>query len=143
MVEKFGEIPTSVWRAIQKKGALKDKEFSVTVEYAWDLFLKQDRKCALSGQSIGFNTVRRYTKKGWKDSRWIHTASLDRIDSSKGYIEGNVQWIHKDINWMKNSFNQNYFINTCIKVAEHNNWKLRENSALDRPPRKSPHREII
>lgn len=34
------------------------------------------------------------------------TASLDRIDSSKGYIKGNVQWVHKDVNMMKNDMSE-------------------------------------
>jgi hypothetical protein len=47
-----------------------------------------------------------------------HTASLDRIDSSKGYCEDNVQWVHKDINRMKNTFDQDYFISLCKLIAE-------------------------
>lgn len=31
----------------------------------------------------------------------LQTASLDRIDSSKGYTIDNVWWIHKQLNWMK------------------------------------------
>lgn len=46
------------------------------------------------------------------------TASLDRIDSSKGYIKGNIQWVHKDINKMKNNYNQAYFINLCALVVD-------------------------
>lgn len=46
------------------------------------------------------------------------TASLDRIQNDKGYIEGNVQWVHKDINRMKNIFEQNYFIDICKKIIE-------------------------
>ena len=45
------------------------------------------------------------------------TASLDRIDSSKGYVIGNVQWVHKDINIMKNKFDNQYFIDMCKKIA--------------------------
>lgn len=118
-IEKHGEIPLAIWRQIKQKGALKDKKFSITIEYAMDLFQKQKGICALSGQEIGFHTTPRYTKRGWRDSRWIHTASLDRIDSTKGYIEGNVQWIHKDINWMKNRFSQDYFVETCIKISNY------------------------
>ena len=32
------------------------------------------------------------------------TASLDRIDSTKGYVRGNIQWVHKDINWFKRDY---------------------------------------
>lgn len=41
------------------------------------------------------------------------TASLDRIDSKIGYIEGNVQWVHKDINKMKNSHTHATFLQWC------------------------------
>jgi hypothetical protein len=46
------------------------------------------------------------------------------IDSSKGYIEGNIQWVHKDINNMKWDFTQEEFINYCKLVA--NNFKNNE-----------------
>lgn len=85
----------------------KSKKLTITIEYAWDLFLSQARRCALSGLELTFPKVS-------KDKNW--TASLDRIDSSKGYIEGNVQWVHKDINIMKNKFNQDHFIKLCNNV---------------------------
>jgi hypothetical protein len=47
-------------------------------------------------------------------------ASLDRIDSSKGYIDGNVQWVHKEVNEMKMQATQNEFIEYCNLVAEFN-----------------------
>lgn len=82
-------------------------EINVTMEFIWDLFLKQDRRCALSGLPLTIST----------DS-YEGDASLDRIDSSKGYIEGNVQWVHKHINFMKNKFDHNYFIEMCL-VSEY------------------------
>lgn len=45
------------------------------------------------------------------------TASLDRIDSSSGYGLENIQWLHKDINIMKNVHSQDYFLSLCKKVA--------------------------
>jgi hypothetical protein len=89
----------------------KSKELTLTIEEAWDLFLLQDRKCALSGLELCFPKVS-------KDKTW--TASLDRIDSSKGYILGNVQWVHKDVNIMKNKFNQDHFISICKKISQKN-----------------------
>jgi hypothetical protein len=45
------------------------------------------------------------------------TASLDRVDSVTGYIPSNVQWVHKDINLMKNRFGQAYFRELCRRVS--------------------------
>lgn len=47
-------------------------------------------------------------------------ASLDRIDNTKGYVAGNIQWVHKAINLMKLDLVQKDFINWCKKVAENN-----------------------
>lgn len=46
-----------------------------------------------------------------------NTASLDRIDSSKPYIIDNIQWVHKDINFMKRTYSHDYFIKLCKLVA--------------------------
>ena len=114
----YEEIPLSYYNRA-RAGATRlprNFEFSVSIEYLWDLFLKQNRKCALSGVDIDFN--REKFKKIQQFS-----ASLDRIDSSKGYIEGNVQWVHKDINIMKMDLQQNKFIEWCSKVAALDNHK--------------------
>ena len=57
--------------------------------------------------------------KAWRDRS--HTASLDRIDSSLGYTIGNVQWVHKHVNVMKNIYPQNMFLFICCEVAKNNN----------------------
>ena len=51
------------------------------------------------------------------------SASLDRIDSKKGYTEENVQWIHKDVNSMKMDYNEDYFIKMCQLIVEKNSKK--------------------
>jgi len=78
---------------------------NITIEYAWNLFLKQNKRCALSGQILTIGTNR------------YNTASIDRIDSSKGYVEENIQWVHKDINFMKRTYSQEYFIKMCNLVS--------------------------
>jgi hypothetical protein len=50
----------------------------------------------------------------------VWTASVDRIDSSKDYVEGNVQWLHKDINRMKWDLDTDKFIELCKLVANKN-----------------------
>ena len=78
----------------------------ITKEFAWNLFLKQERKCALSGLTLIISNDHK-----------LNTASIDRIDSAKGYVEENVQWVHKHINIMKNRFEQQYFIEMCKLVS--------------------------
>lgn len=101
-----------------QKSRLKLK-INITITYAWKLFLKQNGRCALSNLELRFPTK-------WKDKSW--TASLDRIDSSKGYIKGNVQWVHKDINIIKNKYSQEYFIEMCTKIAKYNETNTIKNN---------------
>lgn len=120
----YGEIPLDYFSIIRRgaegggKFNRRPKEFSITIEYIWELFLKQNRKCALSGIEIGFEGSRLQSKC---KSTSKFTASLDRIDSSKGYIKGNVQWVHKHVNIMKNSFDMDTFFRYCRCITQYQN----------------------
>jgi len=46
------------------------------------------------------------------------SCSIDRIDSSKGYIEGNIQLVTARTNVAKGNMSNNEFINYCKKVAQ-------------------------
>ena len=48
----------------------------------------------------------------------LYTASLDRIDSSKGYEIGNVQFISTAINYMKNTMSHEDTLKLCEIIAE-------------------------
>ena len=48
-----------------------------------------------------------------------NTISLDRIDSSKGYVEGNVVFCCSEINIMKNKMDYDYFIKICESILQH------------------------
>jgi hypothetical protein len=92
-----------------KKGArTRCINFEINMEYLWKLFKKQKGLCALSGLPIKM-PIRPQDEQ---------TASLDRIDSSLGYVEGNVQWLHKYINKMKLDHDQDFFIELCHSVVE-------------------------
>lgn len=89
-----------------KSRALKNNvDFTITKDLLNDLIIKQNYKCKLSNKSIKLDDG---------------SASLDRIDSSKGYIEGNVQWVHKIVNFMKQELSQEIFLDFCKCVAENN-----------------------
>jgi len=79
---------------IQRSAKKRNLEYKVTPEYLWKLLEAQDFKCVLTGEPIKLSrTIDNKTK--------VQTASLDRIDSKKGYVEGNVRWIHKVVNQMR------------------------------------------
>lgn len=50
-------------------------------------------------------------------------ASLDRIDNSKGYVEGNLQWLCKRVNYMKHTMNNEYFLTWIKSIYEFKNLK--------------------
>lgn len=81
------------------------REFTITYEYILKLLNTQNNKCALTGiqfaETFGPNFI-----------------SIDRIDSSKGYTEDNVQLVLTLINKMKLNITQNDFINMCKAVYE-------------------------
>ena len=101
----YGDITGTVWKRLIHNAEQRFLDIDISIEYCDELFKTQNKRCALSGVPIEI-----LNKKG--------TASLDRIDSSKGYIKDNVQWVHKDINKMKQSFTQAEFIEMCIRVSE-------------------------
>ncbi len=107
-----GEISDTFWSRIIKSAEKRNHTFSITKEYVWGLFLKQNGKCALSGLEIKIE--RSLNRERGKSNI---TASLDRINSSIGYEIGNVQWVHKDVNYIKQDLNEEYFKKLCKLIS--------------------------
>lgn len=99
----YGYIPKGYWRSLIDNAERRGILVQLTIKEADELFVAQKYLCALSGVAISFSE---------------RTASLDRIDNSKGYVSENVQWVHKDINRIKQSFAQERFIELCCNVAD-------------------------
>lgn len=102
----IGDLYGKHWHSIISGATTRKLECSITKEYAWDLYLKQDKKCALTGLPIEMAR-----------DRW--TASLDRVNSKVGYVAGNVQWVHKTVNKMKMNLNQEEFLSYCNLIVQH------------------------
>lgn len=109
----FGEISGSYWKHTEWNAKIRNLPFEISIEQIWELYLQQDRKCSLSGIDLHLNT------KGYKYTAEI-TASIDRIDSSKGYTIDNVQWVHKTINLMKMHLSDTEFIKWCTLIVKEN-----------------------
>lgn len=100
----------------------RELAFDVTKEELWHLYEKQQGKCALTGAPVHLDP---HVLKNC-------TASVDRIDSKKGYTPENVQWVHKDINRMKQTFSQERFLHLCRRVCQPSDEPLDSN--------RTPHR---
>jgi hypothetical protein len=121
----YKEIPGSWFTRYKNRSNIW--EFNITIEEVYNIWIKQNKKCALSNLEIDFEnvnfrkpTTRKSAEKFSKNYNYDLkcTASLDRIDSLKGYIKGNIQLVHKDVNMMKKEYDQDYYIKICSLVAE-------------------------
>jgi hypothetical protein len=106
-------ILNQIFTIIKQSAKKREIYFSkkITKDYLLKLLEKQEYKCALSGLKLQIGKYHKHIET---------TASLDRIDSSKEYTINNIQWVHKDINKLKNIFPQTKFIKLCKKVSEYN-----------------------
>lgn len=102
---RIGELTLSRFARIQRSAIKRNIPFEVTIEYLWNLFIKQNHTCAITGDCI----------------EHIKDASLDRIDSSKGYIKGNVQWVTYQANVSKHTMSMESLYEFCKKVLNHVN----------------------
>ncbi len=110
---EYKEISTNFSYLSNIKYIAKEKclEFNLDNEFLINLFNKQCGKCIYSGINLNLN----------KTDKLERTASLDRIDSSKGYIKGNVQWVHKDVNKMKMEHSEEKFLKWIEIIYKYNN----------------------
>lgn len=122
----YEDISGRYWSAIRTNARRRGISLDITIEQAWELFLKQDKKCALTGLNLLISK---------EHNLKLITASLDRIDSTKGYTINNIQWVHKAVQAMKHVYSQDQYIQICYDVVKiHPEPKVRP--SLDKPIRK-------
>jgi hypothetical protein len=86
-------------------------DFSIDAEYVKNLWKNQNGLCV-------------YTKLPLVlEPNQYNTISIDRIDSSKGYIKGNTQLVCRAVNEMKMHREEDLFIHLCHLVSQHNKDK--------------------
>ena len=102
---KIGELDKTEYTRLKRSAKARNIEFNVSIDYLWNLFLQQNNTCAITGDIIDD----------------FKQASLDRIDSSKGYIEGNVQWVTAQANLSKHVMTMDQLYEFCKKVLNHAN----------------------
>lgn len=108
---RLGPMPIT-WFNMKRKGGLgRGYDWDLEPEDILKLYKDQEGRCALTGWPIG-----------WAERGLASTVSIDRIDSSEGYLLDNVQLLHKDVNMAKQQYSQDYFISMCEAVANKVKW---------------------
>lgn len=108
-----GELGSTYFTHCKNHAKARNLQWKITIQNAWNQFIKQNKKCAISGVELTFPT----------NSTLRGTASLDRIDSTKGYTTDNIQWVHKDVNMMKQDRSDEGFIKWCQIIADFSRGK--------------------
>jgi hypothetical protein len=81
------------FRNIKKRNQIIDVSID-DLKTQWEI---QNGICEFTGVNLTLSSYSKISKNP------IYAASLDRIDNSKGYIKGNIRWVSRAINWMKNN----------------------------------------
>lgn len=104
----FKDIPGNVFGIMVRCAAVRGLECNISIEVLQELWERQKGLCALTGMPLVIS--------GNSGNR---TASVDRINSKRGYVIGNIQFVHKKINKMKNDIDEDLFVEMCKRVAWH------------------------
>lgn len=126
------KITGTYWGRLTRQAKNRKVKFDMTIEEGWEMYLAQDGKCAISGLPIHFGVqkgqkggpkcpTRGGVYRGKYFERQIQTASLDRVDSSlKIYDTDNCQWVHANVNLMKNKMSDEKVIKWAKRIYLYN-----------------------
>jgi hypothetical protein len=94
----------------------RNKNFNITLEDLLEQWQKQDGICPYTNLKLIHPNWKRE-----KNSEPYTVASLDRIDSNKGYIIGNIQFISMTANFAKSNMTHEQMVNFCKIISKA--WK--------------------
>ena len=99
-----------------KRRAKKKKvENNLTHEFIRELYKQQNGLCVLSKIKMEYESGHeKYHMNPYR-------ISIDRIDSTQGYTQDNVQLVCAKVNTMKNEMEQNEFIELCGQIYKGSN----------------------
>lgn len=95
-----------------KNSKKRNQTYDVDLEYLSDIWKKQNGICPFTKQKLELRT------HSDKEKANPYSASLDRIDNTKGYIRGNIRFVSLIFNYARNTFSDDDVISFCHKVTE-------------------------
>lgn len=89
------------------------KEADITLEDLKEVWEQQNGICPYTGYKLILPE-----NGNIHEIDFFHRASLDRIDSTKGYVKGNIQFVATPINYMKNTQSDEAVKNFLKEISE-------------------------
>lgn len=105
---------TTYLNHLRRGARIRNLDFAITEADIREIFTG---KCAITGLPISLGDPA-FRRDGAGSQYKNRNASVDRIDSSKGYTRENIQWVHVDINFMKQDMSIDNFIEMCKLAAQ-------------------------
>lgn len=102
----------SPYRMLLSRTKQRKKHNTLSLQYIDQLWEAQKGKCAVLGHTLRLPSEDRIPHN--------ELASIDRIDSTKGYIEGNIRIVCATINYAKNKFSDaelKEFLRLCANAS--------------------------
>lgn len=97
-------------RSSRERAASANRQHNLSPDYISELMARQDGRCALTGMKLSMTPSS-------ASGRAPFAPSLDRIDSSIGYIDGNVRIVCRMANLARNVFSDSEFYTMCRAAA--------------------------
>lgn len=119
-INSYKEVSSDFYNKFKNSAKIRGLYFDITPKDIYDLWIKQNKKCNFSGIELYFtkNRIRKHNKNLKETSYFWGNASIDRIDSLKGYTLDNIQLLEKNVNIMKLNHSDSYFLNMCKLITE-------------------------
>ena len=101
----FGEVPGVVLQRIRQNAQRRGRHIAVeiTCECLDAQWKKQGGRCVYTNRELNI----------------LKDASVDRIDSLKGYTRDNIEWVHKDVNKAKMALSRKDFLRMVFEIQAH------------------------
>lgn len=106
-------IKNSIWTGYISSATDRNIQFDITIEDVLEVWKSQEGRCNKSGHKLSPG-----------DKGDTHTWSINRIDSKKGYVKGNIELTAKFVNILHNKFDEQPVDLYCMKRIV---WLMKNN----------------
>lgn len=114
-VKRLEEYPLrSLLSGVRGNAGRRNMEFTIDIDFVMAQWDKQEGKCFYTGVKMAYTSAK---KIPWQ-------ASIDRMDSSKGYTPENSILCCQSVNYMKNDYDFDVFLKFLEDVKEGFNSKI-------------------